>query len=71
MSVGSYLRLVRPITLMLKKDLHFKWTQEAKEVIEKMKEAISSTLVLVNPILSKDFLMYVYASDFSIVEVLT
>lgn len=56
---------------MLKREMHFKWTPEAKEAFERIKYAISSTLVLSNPDMSKDFIMYVFFSNYRIVVVLT
>lgn len=56
---------------MIKKDTHFKWMSEAKEAFEKIKEAISSAPILANPDMSRDFCMYVYANNFSIVVVLS
>lgn len=58
--------MIQPITLMLKKDQPFKWNDSTRHAFERVKEAISSIPVLVNPDLSKDFIMYVYNSDFSI-----
>lgn len=56
---------------MLKKERHFKWTPEAKEAFEKIKDAISSAPMLSNPDMSKDFIIYVFSSHYSIVVVLT
>lgn len=47
---------------MVKKERHFKWTPKAKVAFENIKDAISSTSVLSNPNMSKDFLMYVFSS---------
>lgn len=56
---------------MLKKEMHFKWTLEDKEAFEKIEEAIYSTPVLSNLDMSKDFIMYVFSSHYSIAKVLT
>lgn len=56
---------------MLKKETHFKWTPEAKEAFEKIKDAICSAPVLSNPDMSKDFIMYVFSSHYHIAVVLT
>lgn len=69
--IYDFAGMVRLVTFMLKKDLHFKWTPEAKVPFKKIKEAISSAPVLANPDMSKDFLMYVYIINFNIVVVLT
>lgn len=50
--------------------MHFKWTLEAKEAFEKIKDVFSSAPVLSNPDMSKGFIMYVFSSDFSIVVIL-
>lgn len=69
--IPDFVDMVRPIMLMLKKAMHFKWTAEAKEVFEKIKEAISSAPILANLDMSQDLIMYIFASDFSIAIVLT
>lgn len=56
--ISDFVGMVRPITLMLKKEIHFKWTLEAKESFEKIKEAICLALVLSIPDMSKDFIIY-------------
>lgn len=63
--------LVRSITLMLKKDQVFKWTLKTKIDFEKIKEVISSALVLTNLDFSKDFVMYVYGNEDNITTILT
>lgn len=56
---------------MLKKEILFKWTSDGKDAFKKIKEAIFSSLVLSNPDMTKDFIMYVFSSPYSIVVVLT
>ncbi|XP_059075179.1 uncharacterized protein LOC131875162 [Cryptomeria japonica] len=63
--------MVRLITLMLKREMHFKWTPEAEEAFVKIKDGISFDPVLSNPNMSKDLIMYVFSSDYSIVVLLT
>lgn len=67
----DFVGMVRPITLMLRKDQPFKWTNKEREAFEKIKGAISSALVQVNLDLSKYFIMYVYSSEYNITMVLT
>lgn len=69
--ISDFVGIIGPITLMLKKDQYFKWNDQAIEAFEKFKEAISSSSMLVNLDLSKDFIMYVYSGEFIIAMVLT
>lgn len=69
--ISDFTGIVIPIKIMLKKDLYFKWTLEAKEAFEKIKEAILSSPILANPYMSQDFIMYVFASSFNTTVVLT
>lgn len=69
--ISDFPRMVRPITLMPKKEACFKWTPKAKEAFKKIKDAIYSAPMLSNPDMSKDFIMYVFSSHYSIVVVLT
>ncbi|KAH9326344.1 hypothetical protein KI387_006522 [Taxus chinensis] len=55
--VPNFSALVKPITLMLKKSLAFKWTAEGKSSFEAIKEAISQAPTLVNPYFSRDFIL--------------
>lgn len=69
--ISDFTGIVRPITLMLNKDIHFKWTAEAKNSFDQIKHVICSALVLSNPDMSKDFIMYVYFGQHGIAMVLT
>lgn len=69
--ISNFAGMVRPITMMLKKKTHFKWTLKAKEAFENIKYAIYSAPVLSNSDMSKDFIMYVFSRHYSIVVVLT
>jgi hypothetical protein len=55
---------------MLKKDVEIKWTQEAKSSFEKIKQALIEAHVLISPDYSKDFLIFSFASEETIVVVL-
>jgi len=50
--------IVKPITLMLKKDVPFVWTEEGKEAFQKIKSAITRAPVLRNLDFSKEFILY-------------
>jgi hypothetical protein len=56
---------------MIHKDVEFKWMDEGKEAFEKIKTAISQAPVLRSPDFSKYFFLYTFASDQSLVSVLT
>lgn len=69
--ISNFAGIIRPITLMLKKDIHFKWTTKAKKAFHEIKNAICLAPVLSNPDMSKDFIMYVFFGHHSIAMVLT
>ena len=55
---------------MLKKDAEIKWTQEAKSSFEKIKQALIEAPILISPDFSKDFLIFSFASEETIIVVL-
>lgn len=69
--ISDFVGMVRPIMLMLKREIHFKWTPKEKEGFEKIKDAISLALVLSNRNMSRDLIMNVFSNNYSIVMVLT
>lgn len=58
------------ITSMLRKDKNIEWTPEAKKSFADIKKAILEALVLVSPDFSKDFLIFSFTSEHTIVGVL-
>jgi hypothetical protein len=56
---------------MICKDVEFKWTDEGKEDFKNIKTAISQAPVLHSPDFNKDFYLYTFSSDQSLVAVLT
>ena len=56
---------------MIKKEVEFKWTKKRKDAFLKIKEAITEAPTLQSPDFEKDFILYTFASDNSIVVVLT
>ena len=56
---------------MIKKDENYKWTKERKEEFAKIKEAIVKAITLWTPNFDKDFILYTFASNHSMVFVLT
>ena len=55
---------------MLRKDHEIKWTVGAKKDFKGIKQAISEAPVLISPDFEKDFLVFSYASEHTIVVVL-
>ena len=45
---------------MLKKNVVFAWTKEAKENFQAIKDALAEAPVLINPDFGKDFILYAY-----------
>ena len=55
---------------LLKKEVHFYWDDQAQRSFEALKKALSSTPVLSPPDYSRDFILYLAASDSTIGMVL-
>ena len=55
---------------MLKKDSTIKWTVEAKQSFETIKEALTKTPILITPNFNKDFIIFSFSSEHTIAKVL-
>lgn len=55
---------------MLKKEVDFKWTSEEKKYFEEIKKALTQAPVLISPDFTKEFLIFTFASEDTIVGVL-
>jgi len=55
---------------MLNKDSKVKWTIEAKQAFEEIKIALTKTPVLTSPKFDRDFIIFSFASEHTIVVVL-
>ena len=55
---------------MLKKDVEFKWTKEAKQSFEKIRQALVEAPVFIIPNYSKEFLTFSFAFEDIIVVLL-
>ena len=69
--VSGFTEIVRPMQLMMKKDVVYRWSDEAKKLFQRIKEAIAEAPVLVSPNFDKGFLLYTFASDVSYAAILT
>jgi hypothetical protein len=56
---------------MLKKDVDYKWTKERNDAFRKNKEVIVKASTLQSPNFEKDFILFTFSFDHSIVVVLT
>ena len=59
--IPNFAETIKQITTMLKKDQEVKWTAEAKNSFEKIKQALTEAPVLVSPNFSKYFLTFSFA----------
>ena len=68
--IPNFAETIKQITAMLKKDQEVKWTAEARNSIEKIKQALTEASVLVSPDFLKDFLTFSFASQDTIAAIL-
>jgi hypothetical protein len=61
---------MKPIQRLLKKDVKFEWTEEGRRAFKSIKDAISKYPVLISPNYDKDFQIFSFASEDTIVGVL-
>ena len=62
---------MHPMQLMMKKDVLYKWSDEAKKAFQRIKEAIVEAPALVSPDFDNEFLLYTFTSDVSYATILT
>jgi hypothetical protein len=68
--IPNSVEIIKYITDMLKKDADIKWILEAKESFEKIKQTLFQAPVLISPNYSKEFMIFSFASENTIVVVL-
>ena len=68
--ITNFAEVVKYINNMLKKDSNFKWLVEAKKSFVNIKKALNEAPVLVSPNFSKEFMIFSFASEHTIVGVL-
>ena len=68
--ISDFDETLKPLQEMIKKDENYKWTKERKEAFAKIKEAIVEDPTLWSPNFDKEFILYTFASDHSIVAIL-
>jgi hypothetical protein len=67
----DFAETIKPLQKMIRKDAYFKWDDERKNSFNNIKTAISQAPVLRSPDFSKDYFLYTFTSDQSLVAVLT
>ena len=68
--ITNFAEVVKYINNMLKKDITFQWSKEAKRSFVSIKQALSKALVLVSPNFDKELIIFYFASEHTIVGVL-
>jgi len=68
--IPNFIEIVKLITNILKKDSEVKWTTEAKASFENIKKFIGEAPMLASPDYMKEFLIFSFTSEHTIVVVL-
>ena len=69
--VPNFAQIVKPLQQMVKQSVQFKWTDVEKNAFSKIKTSIVHAPSLKSPNFEQDFILYTFASDDSLVAVLT
>jgi hypothetical protein len=68
--IPNLAEIIKHITCMLRKGNEIKWNPEAKKYFEDIKVALTKAPVLASPDFTKDFILFSFASEHTIVGVL-
>jgi hypothetical protein len=63
-------KTINPILKLLKKDVKFEWTDDRRKSFKSIKDSIGISLVLISPYYTKDFQIFSFASEDTILGVL-
>ena len=69
--ISNFVEIVKPLQEIIKKYANFKWTKQRREAFRKIKEAIIEDPTLRSPNFDRDFILYTFDSNHSIMVVLT
>ena len=69
--VPDFSQIIKPLQHMVKQGVQFKWTDSEKDAFNKIKTSIAHAPSLKSTDFEKDFILYTFASDDSLVAVLT
>ena len=68
-SIPNYAEIVKPIYKLLKKYVKFEWNDQRKKAFKEIKIVIYEAPILISPDYSKDFQIFSFASEDTIVGV--
>jgi hypothetical protein len=68
--IPNLVEIIKHITCMLRKGNEIKWNSEAKKYFEDIKVALTKSPVLASPDFMKDFLLFSFTSEHTIVGIL-
>ena len=68
--ISNFAEIMKYITIMLRKENEIKWTSEAKKSFSDIKKALTKALVLNSPNCSRDFHIFSFALEHTVVGVL-
>ena len=69
--IKGFAKIAKPLTILLKKNQDFKWTNKEQEAFEKFKEILSTQPILQYPDFNSEFVLTTDASNFAIGAVLS
>ena len=69
--VPNFSQVVKPLQFLVNKGVPFKWSKEQKNAFTEIQKIIAEALALMSPDFSKDFILYMFATEFSYAAVLT
>ena len=68
--IRDFLKISRPLCILLEKDVKFEFDESCKAVFEELKSRLNTTPIMVTPHWNKEFEIMCDASDFAIGVVL-
>jgi hypothetical protein len=69
--VPSFSEMVRPLQNLIKKDVQYHWGLQESQAFDSIKNTIVGAPSLISPDFSRDFTLYMFASDRSYATVIT
>lgn len=66
----NFAETCKVITNMLRKHNEIKWMEESRQFFSNIKKALTEASVLVSPYFSKDFMIFYFSSEHTMVGVL-
>ena len=69
--VPNFSQVVKPLQFLVNKGVPFKWSKEQKNAFTEIQKNIAEATALMHPYFSKEFILYMFFTDFSYAAVLT